>query len=123
MREGRLVVDRRLQRFLAGVRERVPAVPELPRAGCGRRGATAPTRRGSGPRRGAARAPPGAFARAINAHGHEPVRNPKMESLKARAKEGERAVKRLRQIESKRWWRIGQRIELALAGLRRRVSR
>ena len=62
VREGRLVVDRRLQRFLAGVRERVPAStgeaePE---------DVDADAESALDPRHAT-------FARAINAHGHEPV--------------------------------------------------
>jgi hypothetical protein len=64
--------------------------------------------------------PTDALARAINAHGHEPVRDPRIESLRARAKEGDKAVKRLRQIEANRWWQVGQRAEAAMGRVRRR---
>jgi len=98
VREGRLVVDRRLQRFLAGLRERSGAGAG-PSAGLGDRA--------------------DALARAINAHGHQPVRDPKLESLRARAKEGDKAVKRLRQLEGKRWVRAGERVESAATRARR----
>jgi hypothetical protein len=91
--------DRRLQRFLAGLRERSGAPVEV-------RDATVDGR-------------VDALARAINAQGHEPIRDPRLESLRARAKEGDRAAKRLRQIESKRWVRVGRRVESSLARLRR----
>jgi hypothetical protein len=103
VREGRLVVDRRLQRFLAGLRERSGAPVEVSDATVDGR--------------------VDALARAINAQGHEPIRDPRLESLRARAKEGDRAVKRLRQIESKRWVRVGRRVESSLARLRRLVRR
>jgi len=99
VREGRLVVDRRLQRFLAGLRERSGAPVEVSDATVDGR--------------------VDALARAINAQGHEPIRDPRLESLRARAKEGDRAVKRLRQIESNRWVRVGRRVESSLARLRR----
>jgi len=64
-----------------------------------------------------------ARARALNAHGHKPVRYPKIESLRARAKEGDKAVKRLRQVEANRWWRLGQRLESVAAWVRLRGGR
>jgi hypothetical protein len=115
VREGRLVVDRRLQRFLAGLRERSgTAVAGAPAHG-------APTAVAGAPDDALGASPDGrgdALARTINAHGHEPIRNPEVESLRTRAKEGDKAAKRLHQIQSKRWVRVGQRVEARLARLR-----
>ncbi len=100
IREGRLVLDRRLQRFLAAVREFAIAAPEESSDGL------------------AARTE--ALARAVNAQGHETVRrgNPEIESLRARVKEGDRAAKRLRHFEARRWVRAGRRVEAALVRVR-----
>jgi len=106
LREGRLVLDRRLQRFLAGVRERAAA--GAPAAGGV---AVVEADEDLGGRSDA-------LARAINAQGHHPIRRPKIGTLRARAEEGDRAVRRLRQIEATRWWRLGQRVESAVARVR-----
>jgi len=94
------VLDRRLQRFLAAVREFAIAAPEESSDGL------------------AARTE--ALARAVNAQGHETVRrgDPEIESLRAQAKEGNKAAKRLRQLEGRRWVRAGRRVEAALARAR-----
>jgi len=124
IREGRLVLDRRLQRFLAAVRERSGAgagVGDRPGASAVRRehggefAIAAPEESSDGL---AARTE--ALARAVNARGHETVRrgNPEIESLRARAKEGNRAAKRLRQLEGRRWVRAGRRVEAALVRVR-----
>jgi hypothetical protein len=127
VRAGRLVMDRRLQRFLAGVRARSGAAlaasdrPGVaPAGGAGFTGARKP---GFSVRAGLCAhddlgGRSDALARAINAQGHEPIRNPMIKSLRARAKEGDKAVRRLRQIEAKRWVRFGQRVESAVAQVR-----
>ena len=151
VREGRLVVDRRLQRFLAGLPERSGAGPGAsggrvggftfvaPRAAAPGAplsdangapttggGVTAPGSLDGGSSESLGDSPDGlggradALARAINAHGHAPIRDPRIESLRARAKEGDKAVKRLRQIEGNRWWQLGQRVESAVGRVRGR---
>jgi len=114
VREGRLVVDRRLQRFLAGLRARVPVGDGM--AGGAADAGEAADADGAD----ALDSHTDALARAINAHGHEPVRDPRIESLRARAKEGDKAIRRLRQIEANRWWQVGQRAEAAMGRVRRR---
>jgi hypothetical protein len=129
VREDRLVVDRRLQRFLAARRERTGAGVGAP----GGVGAHLPERthdpdagggNGASVPHGVAEDSPDhradALARAINAHGHAPIRDPRIEGLRARAKEGDKAVKRLRQIEANRWWQLGQRVEAAVGRVRGR---
>jgi len=148
VREGRLVVDRRLQGFLAGVRGRSGAAvggESLGDSGGNGSAVTGATRPGPAPGTGpsgVSQALPAdavehpsdsapvpadgradALARTINAHGHKPVRYPKIESLRARAKEGDKAVKRLRQVEANRWWRLGQRLESVAAWVRLRGGR
>jgi hypothetical protein len=121
VREGRLVVDRRLQRFLAGVRGRSGAAVGGASLSGGFAANGAPVNVEESPDELGGRGD--ALARAVNAHGHEPIRNPKLESLRARAKEGDKAVKRLRQVEANRWWRLGQRLESAAARVRPRGGR
>ena len=127
IREGRLVLDRRLQRFLAAVRERSaagagagvggrpPAAFAVRREHGGEFAIAAPEESSDGL---AARTE--ALARAVNAQGHETVRrgDPEIESLRAQAKEGNRAAKRLRQLEGRRWVRAGRRVEAALVRAR-----
>ena len=124
IREGRLVLDRRLQRCLAGVRERTGTAVG---AGGGTGSAGRPGAATNGGSAGAAvedhDGRTDALARAVNAYAHEPVRNPAVESLRAQAKDGDRAVKRLRQLEGKHWVRIGNRIESALARARKGQGR
>ena len=130
VRERRLVVDRRLQRFLAGVRARKgAALAASDRSGVVPAGAVDAGVDGAAQPGEIVRAVEDwhddvgrrsdALARAINAHGHEPIRSPKVGSLRARAKEGDEAVRRLRKIEATRWWRLGQRVESAVAGVRK----
>ena len=127
IREGRLVLDRRLQRFLAAVRERSGAAAGVG-GRSGRPGALAV--RGEHGREPAfpaqeessdgLAARTEALARAVNAQGHETVRrrDPEIESLRARVKEGDRAARRLRQLEARRWVRAGRRVEAALVRVR-----
>jgi hypothetical protein len=113
--DGKLLVDRRLQAFLAAVREPVgvggPALaPDSPQAP-----ELSPLDEEGALRRAAA------LVRAMNANQHEPLIE--RDRLLRKGKRRRQLEVRIQEMEQSRWWRLGQRLERIAAGPRRLLGR